>query len=159
MTSNTPAQQKTPEVANNAPTAEQLKHFNIKKNEKPDRKELEILIIDDHSFFSSLLSEMLPHGARVKTCDNLGDGWQLYMKMAPDIVFLDIEFPEGQGHALAHKIKTFDADSYIVMVTGNRSKIDIEKAKQNRIDGYIGKPCNQKKISNCVASYVAKRKG
>jgi CheY-like chemotaxis protein len=136
----------------------QKKLHEQKKDERPNRTELDILIVDDQDFFSSLLVEMLQKPVRAVTCGTLKEGWQHYLKIVPNIVFLDIELPDGKGHDLAQKIKEYDPDSYIIMVTGNRLATDIEKAKQNRIDGYIGKPYNKKQIQDCVQIYKSKRR-
>jgi DNA-binding NtrC family response regulator len=139
-------------------TPEQLQLYQSKLAERPNRKQIEYLIIEDQAFFRALLSEMIPRPANVHQCENLKDGWSLYLKTVPDIVFLDVELVESKGHALAQKIREFDPDAYIVMVTGSRAMPDVAAAKQNKVNGYIGKPFNKQKIHDSIDQFIASRK-
>jgi CheY-like chemotaxis protein len=63
--------------------------------------------------------------------------------------------PAADGHALAHKIKETDPNSYVVMLTASRERGDVERARQNRVDGFVTKPFSRQKISERIEHYRA----
>lgn len=125
---------------------------------KPTRRRLSILIIEDQYFLRKLLSEVFGLTYDIDTAPSLKMGWELYIEKVPDIVFLDIQLADGNGHALAHKIKEIDPSSYIVMVTASNQRHDVELAKRNHVDGFVIKPFNGKKISASIDHYMATHK-
>ena len=70
--------------------------------------------------------ETLRNDYDVHMAASVKEGLELYLKVAPHIVFLDIGLPDASGHTLAKKLKELDATSYVVMVTGNRQLEDVE---------------------------------
>ena len=138
-------------------TSEQTDQFQKLVAGRAVRDRLNILIVEDQSFLRNLLAEVLRTDYAIETAADLKEGWNLYVKKAPDIVFLDIQLPDGSGHALAHRIKELDPASYIVMVTASNQRDDVELAKENHVDGFIIKPFNKKKISDCIDYYLVSR--
>jgi len=136
-------------------TAKQIDQHKKILSMKALRSRLNILIVEDQYFLRSLLSEVLNTGFDVDGVEDIKEGWNFYLQKAPDIVFLDIQLPDGSGHALAKKIKELDPSSYIVMVTASNQLNDVEMAKQNHVDGFIVKPFNKKRISDCIDHYLA----
>jgi len=136
----------------------QLDQHRTVLQQKSGRQRLHLLIIEDQYFLRNLLSEVLRADYEIYTVPNLKEGWENYIKKAPDIVFLDIELPDGNGHTLAHKIKEIDPSSYVVMATASNQRDDVELAKYNHVDGFIVKPFSKKKILDCIDRYLAVRK-
>ena len=68
----------------------------------------ELLIVDDDIELASMLSEMLGSaGYQVKTIDNLNDASEALKKAQPDLLILDIMFPENPagGFDLARELR------------------------------------------------------
>jgi len=138
-------------------TAKQADRYNKMLAQKTMRTRLTILIVEDQYFLRNLLSEVLLTDYEIDAVPGIQEGWDHYLEKAPNIVFLDIQLPDGSGHALAKKIKELDPSSYIVMVTVSNQLDDVELAKQNHVDGFVLKPFNKKRISDCIDHYLAMR--
>ncbi len=82
------------------------------------------------------------------------EAWDIYLKTAPDIVFIDLHLADGSGHALAQAIKEIDAKSYVIVVTANNYTEEIDVANQNNVDAFIAKPYNKKTILDCIEKYI-----
>ena len=123
-----------------------------------ERPRLHALIVEDQAFHRNLLYEVLHYTCSVITCSNATDGWKIYLKDVPDIAFVNIGLPDADGHMLANRIKFLDPLSYVVMVTASKDVYDVEVAKRNRVDGFIVKPFNKKKIDDCISRYLALHK-
>ena len=141
---------------------EQVRLFREAHNQKPQRKRLEFLVVEDETFAQKLLCEIL-RGVRlqnnnespsIETAPSLREAWKLFLKKAPDITFIDLNLADGSGHTLARAIKEVDAGSRIVIVTSSNYQEEIEVARQNNVDFFIAKPYNKKQVLDCVASYV-----
>ena len=61
-----------------------------------------------------------------------------------DLIFMDIQMPELDGHAAARKIRSLakeDAETVpIVAMTANAFVDDVRKAKEAGMNGHIAKP-------------------
>ncbi len=77
----------------------------------------------------------------------------MYLTYAPDIVFLDIELPDIEGHRLAQLLKAIDPNAYIVMVTANNYAEDVAKAIENGAKGFIVKPYSKDKIIEAIVKF------
>jgi DNA-binding NarL/FixJ family response regulator len=86
------------------------------------------------------------------------EGWNLYLKNNPDIVFLDILLPDGSGNDLAHKIKEHNPKAYIVMATASDYADDKEEAAFNHVDGFPTKPFDKQKVDDLIDRYWATRR-
>lgn len=129
----------------------------ILKKQRIFRAEPHILIIEDQVFSQKMLLSALTHYTTYFTSTS-GDGLLLCMEKCPDIIFLDIELPDISGHDFAELIRKIDPDMYIVMVSSNHNKEDIEKAKQNHVNGYIAKPYKKSAILESIENFKKLKK-
>jgi two-component system chemotaxis response regulator CheY len=137
-----------------------LVHFDAVRKQRTTRKQLRILIVDDQRFTRTLLYKALRlyGGYLVDTAADAREALHLYFQNAHDIAFLDIEIADDNGHTLASIIKEVDPASYVVMVTASNFPKDIERARGNKVDGFIAKPFNMEKIYKSIENYTALRK-
>lgn len=127
--------------------------------DKKSREAPEFLIVEDQDFSRRLLSGIFVSQYVCHVAKDARQAIELYAKHAPDLVFLDIELPDMDGHLLAALFKKHDPESYIVMVTGNNHVKDLEAAKANKVQGFIVKPYNRLKIMGAVNTFIARKKG
>lgn len=120
----------------------------------PDLPRLSVLVVEDHDLLRKLLPKALPHECDVYTASTVKEGWALYLDYDPNIVFLDIHLPDGNGHDLAGKIKERNPAAFIVMTTSSDREGDIEKAERNRVAGFLSKPFDKSKITGYVEQYL-----
>lgn len=141
---------------------EQLELFYDTNRQKPYRLQLQILVVEDQVFSQKLLCEIL-RGVRVRNNNEspcvdavmtVRDAWKMFLKKAPDIVFIDLNLIDGSGHALARAVKEISPQSQVIIVTANESEEEMNVARQNNVDGFITKPYNKKQILDGIARYI-----
>lgn len=125
---------------------------------RKQRKAPEILIVEDQAFSRTLILNVL---SKFYTCHVAKCGEEaiaVYAAYAPDIVFLDVELPDVNGHDLAQLFRMKDSRAFIIMVTGNNYAEDVERAKANKVQGFIIKPYSKQKILDGVQKYIKSKK-
>ncbi len=143
-------------------TSAQIEHYQQLCKEKRYRKQLHILVVEDQIFSQKLLCDVLrsvrAHNNNetplVDAVDGIQEAWKLYLKKAPDISFVDLGLSDGSGHTLARAMKELDPGATIIIVTANNYEEELSVARQNNVDGFIGKPYNKKQIFDCIERYV-----
>ena len=68
-----------------------------------------------------------------------------------DLVLLDLRLGNSSGIELLRKIKEFDQDTKVVMVTALDDEESIRQAKSLGADDYITKPFTSERLGNLVA--------
>lgn len=112
---------------------------------------LSVVVIDDELCALNLLTFLLNNFTSIQLkvvgkAMNLNEGIELIKRTNPDLVFLDIEMPDGNGmeifnHQLSQKLK-------IVLVTGHEHyAID---AINKSVAGYLLKPVNFVDLQNVI---------
>jgi len=117
------------------------------------RQKNEVLIVEDQDFSRKLLSGLLSKTNQCFEAKNAYEAIHFFAEHAPDIIFLDIELPDQDGHNLASFFKSLDPRSFIIMVTGNNYTKDVQRAKENRVNGFIAKPYSKQMIFNSVDAF------
>ncbi len=107
-----------------------------------------VLLAEDLEFNAEIATEFLSQANIVtELATNGAEAVRMFMK-APvgyyDLIFMDIQMPELDGHAAARKIRSLakeDAETVpIVAMTANAFVEDIQKAKEAGMNGHIAKP-------------------
>jgi two-component system LytT family response regulator len=115
------------------------------------------LIIDDEpdavEFISSIIGEYCPDLAVTGKAHNIKDGIQLIKEIKPDLVFLDVEMPNGTGFDLLTHFP--DKDFEVIFITAF-NHYAIKAIKFSAVD-YILKPINIKEFIEAVNRVVHKR--
>ncbi|MBI3418627.1 MAG: response regulator [Proteobacteria bacterium] len=135
----------------------QMRQFHNALLQRPLRKQLQVLVVEDQQLLRRLLLEVLRGHHAVDAVSGMREGWENYLQKAHDIAFLDIGLMDGDGHTLARAIKQLDPLAYIVIVTAHDSLEELEVARSNHTDGFIVKPYSQQQIADCVQRYQAAR--
>jgi two-component system NtrC family response regulator len=91
-----------------------------------------ILIIDDDQFNSALLSEIISSMGHDITCTlTAEEGIREALSHAFDIVFLDVQLPDGNGLMLIPKIQAASSSPEVIIITGYGSPEGAELAIKN----------------------------
>ena len=103
-----------------------------------------ILAVDDIPDNLDLIVEVLEDEPwNVVTAGNARDAWEILKKSAPDLVLLDIQMPDIDGHQLCTAIRKLPQmeDVPIIFLTAERlSQGDIVRGLALGADDYICKP-------------------
>lgn len=81
-----------------------------------------VLLVEDDRFSAQLLSACIDSYCDIIIAPNLEKAQLVYQWKLPDLVFLDIELPDGDGQRFLAKLKDIDPHSKIVMVSGHVTK-------------------------------------
>ncbi len=132
-------------------------------NEKMDQiiketlaKKIKILIVDDDNVSTRLLSVVLNnYGFELLTVKNGVDALKS-CKDNPDInlVLMDIQMPEMNGHQTTRQIRKFNKDIYIIAQTAYAYVEDEERAIQSGFNDYITKPIIKDELVLALEKYL-----
>lgn len=121
---------------------------NVARNagaKRKGRREPQLMIIEDDPFSRRLVSNVLSKRYHLTELASADDALMTYARIAPDLLFLDINLPDVTGHELLEKIMTFDPEAYVVMLSGNADVANISQAMQRGAAGFVAKPfCRDK---------------
>jgi two-component system LytT family response regulator len=112
---------------------------------------LTVAVIDDELCSLNLLTHLLNNFTSVQLkvvgkASNLSEGIELIKNTCPDLVFLDIEMPDGSGMDIFNH--QFSENVKIVLVTGHdQYAID---AINKSVAGYLLKPVNFPDLQNVI---------
>ena len=123
----------------------------IIKREKMGLPVQTAMIIDDDDDLGHLLSGILEirkiHVLIINTLDE-AEEYLAYLK--PTVVFLDNNFPGGLGINFIRKIKSFDEEIKIIMMTADPSTWIREKAVEEGINYFLRKPFSKKAVDHVL---------
>ncbi len=118
--------------------------------------QLVILIVEDHLVFTKDVKHALPEHS-VVFARSVEDAKQRYEECLPNITFLDIDLPDGNGFEMLDYIRNEEPDAYTVMLTGSKIEADVITSRQKGARGYIIKPFTKSKIIKHINEYLELR--
>jgi len=110
------------------------------------------IIVDDDFDTVEVFSEYL----ELSDIDVVGKGYNgkeavdLYQKLKPDVVFLDVLMPEYDGFYALKKIRQLDHDAKIIMVTASLTSQTSDQLKDLNASAIIYKPYDINNIIETV---------
>ena len=116
-----------------------------KHNGQGEAHELKVLVVDDEREICFLLSTMLERtGARCRSAYSLSDGQEALNTAEYDVVFLDINLPDGLGYNLIPVIRSGHPQTRIIAI----SAVDQERARAHErgADTFVSKPFDRNTI-------------
>ncbi len=124
----------------------------LPKRKKVKKEIKNILIIDDEKDLCMLLSTILSRkGYNVVTANTRREGITYLKRKRPDLVFLDLKLPDGDGIGLLSKIKEIDPSTVINIITAYGDNERRDMAKKEGVHGFIEKPFTQKDILKSIS--------
>ena len=76
----------------------------------------------------------------VYAASNGKEAWELYQKYKPDVLLSDVDMPQMDGLALAHKVREANVRIPIVMITAFTDTDKLLKATELNLTKYLVKP-------------------
>ncbi|TKB12334.1 sigma-54 dependent transcriptional regulator [Desulforhopalus sp. IMCC35007] len=106
-----------------------------------------VLIIDDHLTTCTMLQQMIERiHHHAEYCHELVDGLNKVRTGHFDVVFLDVNMPDGNGLDTLKQIKEMSDPPEVIIITGVGTKSGAELAVKNGAWDYIQKPLSPKEI-------------
>lgn len=113
-----------------------------------DISSVTILAIDDEAFAQKFLARILKALgiSNVLTCGNGAEGLDLLAESAEviDLIICDIEMPEMDGYEFVRMLRYGTVPQYkdapVLMLTGQDTQKNMQRAQIHKIDGFVVKP-------------------
>lgn len=106
-------------------------------------KKYTICYVEDDLNIQSNMKELLEYSFnKVYVASDGREGFELYKKVNPDVIMLDINLPFIDGLTLAKKIRQMDKKIKIVILTAYTDKEKLLKATELNLIKYLVKPIN-----------------
>lgn len=117
-----------------------------------------IVLVDDSNFLKNLLSNMIKRiGHNVVGLGKDGkEAIELYKKLKPDIIFLDITMPVLNGLEASKQILDYDKNANIVICSAMGQKFMILDAINIGVKDFVVKPFEEKKIKEIIDKILKK---
>jgi two-component system response regulator LytT len=120
---------------------------------------LAVLLVEDHDFLRLLFVRTFTDRHEVHSVATVRDGWSSFLKLNPDIVFIDLHLPDGDGYELAQRIKKVRPHTYVVITTASEeAALRTETGSSDQIDGFILKPFDRKRIVSFMERCLEERR-
>ncbi len=113
---------------------------------------MNILITDDSKIARKILIKTLNEllfdkQFNIYEACNGQEALQIYINTSIDIVFLDLTMPVMDGFTALEKIKEYDKNSKVVVVSADIQKVSMDKVRQLGAIDFIKKPINCDKLN------------
>ncbi len=118
---------------------------------------MNILLVDDELDICILLTGILQRdGHESEYVNDITSAKVKVKKGKYDIIFLDLNLPDGSGYDLITPIKNSKQNTHIIICSAYDEKEEREKASKMGADLFIGKPLSRKKIQTAINQLYSK---
>ena len=103
---------------------------------------IRVLVADDHRLFAETLEALLTTEDRVVVVGSARDGKEavrLARKRRPDVILMDISMPVMDGFEATRRIRKYQKEACVLMLTGSNSRTDVDLARKAGAAGYVTK--------------------
>lgn len=118
-----------------------------------------VIIVDNEpkqiEHLRDLLSKYFTFYNIVAECPGVPEGIESVSKLAPDIIFLDVEMPPFTGFDLLKKVEQLNFE---VIFTTSFDKYAIEAIRFSALD-YLLKPFGREELAGALAKFELKKRG
>lgn len=115
---------------------------------------MKILVTDDskmaRKMVIKILKDILGENVEIHEGQNGQEALDLYKELLPKIVFLDLTMPIMDGFEALEKIKEFDKNAKVVIISADIQKLSMDKALQLGAFNFIKKPIDLTKMEQIL---------
>lgn len=109
-----------------------------------------VLLVEDDRSTRRLVRTSLKDVCEFIEAPDASQGITSYNAFHPDIVFLDIELPDGSGQNLLNWILRNDPGAFVVMFSGHHDVNNVVKSVNTGAKGFIAKPFDLHKMLHYI---------
>jgi len=114
------------------------------------------LVADDMSLSLKLLVRLLreKHLSKIIEADNGRQALVQFFRQRPYLVFLDIEMPGLDGMDVLKQIKSWSPETFVCLVSGNATMMNVKTAKTYGVDAFLVKPISGLNLQRVLSLYM-----
>jgi len=118
-------------------------------------EKIKALIVDDEIDVCYLLSSILKYkNLQASYVNSIDEAKKVLKEDNPSIIFLDNHLPDGFGINFIDEIKKLNPHVKIVMITAHDTNNDKDRAYEQGVDQFIGKPFTRETILKTIENLV-----
>ncbi|HPQ99771.1 MAG TPA: ATP-binding protein [Saprospiraceae bacterium] len=131
----------------------------IVKKDAPARDKFpqrEVLVVEDNVLNARILNILLSRwGLQCTLAENGKEALEILRKKPFDLILMDIQMPEMDGHMTTQKIrKELHLNTKIIATTAHAFAGEREKCIRNGMDEYISKPIREEELLRLIRRYI-----
>ena len=111
---------------------------------------MKILVTDDSKMARKMviktLTENIEGDLEIFEAQNGQEALDLYKELSPKIVFLDLTMPIMDGFTALEKIKEFDNNAKVVVISADIQKLSMDRVLQLGAFNFVKKPIDSSKM-------------
>ena len=115
---------------------------------------MKILVTDDSKMARKMviktLSEIFANNVEIHEAQNGQEALELYKQLHPNITFLDLTMPIMDGFEALEKIKEYDKNAKVVIISADIQKLSMDKALQLGAFNFVKKPIDTEKMQQIL---------
>jgi DNA-binding NtrC family response regulator len=115
-----------------------------------------VIVDDDADFAEAIQAVVESQGFAVSRAATLAEALELLSKQAPDLVFVDLSLPDGEGLSLLEPLAEYPSTE-VVVVTGNASIGTAVAALREGAADYLTKPVDVERLRGILANVARRR--
>ena len=112
-----------------------------------------VLLIEDDPVTRWMVRNALKHECHFATATSTNTAFSMYNSYQPDVVFLDINLPDGNGYTVLEWIMRNDPGACVVMFSSNDNLDNISSALDEGASGFIAKPFLKEQLLHYVQKH------
>ena len=117
---------------------------------------LKLLAVDDNRQNLDLITATLEQeGLEILTTEDPESGLEMFLRLRPRIVLLDLVMPKMNGMELLERIVAIDPGTDVILITAHYSPESAVEAIQKGACDYLTKPLNIEKLRDRIARLLA----
>lgn len=119
-------------------------------------KKLTAMVVEDEGVANELLSSTFKNFfSDVSSAFNGKEALEMFERLKPDIIFVDIVMPEMDGIELSRKLREMNPNQIIIVISASNDIQKISESIEIGVNSFIQKPIDTKKIIELLSNVTA----
>ncbi len=115
---------------------------------------IKVLVVEDSPDNQVLFSHLLEKaGAQVELAENGIEAVQLALKNAYDVILMDVQMPQMDGHEATQRLRSAGYQGTIIALTAHAMKEERERARRSGFTDFLSKPVQRDALTEIITKY------
>ncbi|MCB1590911.1 MAG: response regulator [Alphaproteobacteria bacterium] len=117
---------------------------------------IKVLLVEDDLVTRWMVRNALKQECELVTASSANRAYVMYSSCQPDLVFLDIDLPDGSGYAVLDWVMRNDPGACVVMFSSNNNLDNITGAFEEGASGFIAKPFLKENLLHYIHKHAGR---